>query len=90
MQFRDGLMKLNSRLVQSWNYRFKWMKEVVIMKYKSCPHCGAKVKTENFCTQCGQKMTEECNCWVLKRKFNCQQKQCPGLRLRVIMAKGCA
>lgn len=53
MQFRDGLMKLNSRLAQSWNYRFKWMKEAVIMKYKSCPHCGAKVKTEN------DKMTDE-------------------------------
>ncbi|MCI8387122.1 MAG: zinc-ribbon domain-containing protein [Clostridiales bacterium] len=51
-----------------------------------CHKCGAIVeRDDNFCTYCGAKLHEVCNCWVLHKRNNCNLKKCPGLMLHVIM-----
>lgn len=47
----------------------------------ACPHCNKLVKKGNFCNQCGKKMVEICNCWVLRKQYNCGQDKCKGLNL---------
>jgi len=51
------------------------------MRNKKCPHCGQTVQAENFCSECGKKMVEVCNCWVLNKPHNCGKEKCPGVRL---------
>ena len=52
---------------------------------EKCPHCGQTVRAGNFCPKCGRKIADECDCWGLKRRHNCGQDKCPGVR--VTMAK---
>lgn len=46
-----------------------------------CPHCNEMTRTANFCTKCGGKLVETCNCWVLEKPYNCGQAKCPALKL---------
>ena len=48
-----------------------------------CPKCGKEAKAEsNFCTYCGTKLQETCNCWVNKKgNYNCGESSCPGYSL---------
>lgn len=43
-----------------------------------CSACNEIVYDGNFCTLCGNKLNEQCNCWVLNKKFNCNEAKCPG------------
>lgn len=52
-----------------------------------CPHCGHTVLAGNFCTDCAGKLVKECDCWVLRRKFNCGLEKCPGYKLLVLLLK---
>lgn len=52
-----------------------------------CPHCQRETEKDNFCTECGQKIVDVCDCWVLHRPYNCCQVKCPGMKLWVIAAK---
>ena len=53
-----------------------------------CPHCQRETVKDNFCTVCGQKIVDVCDCWVLHRPYDCRQDKCPGMHLLVIEAKG--
>ncbi len=47
-----------------------------------CNHCGHKNRDNaNFCTKCGMKLNDICQCWVKKEPYNCNNKTCPGYRL---------
>jgi len=46
---------------------------------KKCHSCGKDHIEGNFCCGCGQKMVEECTCWILNRRFNCGHNECPTL-----------
>lgn len=46
-----------------------------------CPKCNVEVWDGNFCEHCGAKLKEVCNCWVLKRKYNCSSDTCKGYKL---------
>ena len=52
-----------------------------------CPHCGHTVSAGNFCADCAGKLVKECDCWVLRRKFNCGLEKCPGYKLLVLLLK---
>lgn len=49
-----------------------------------------KVIDGNFCEHCGAKLKEVCNCWVLKREYNCSSDTCKGYKLlkEIIEGKG--
>lgn len=51
------------------------------MEVVTCPHCGAMVRRGNFCTRCGGKLVEVCDCWVKKKAYNCGRAECPGIHL---------
>lgn len=36
-----------------------------------CPYCGKWIRYGNFCGICGAKFHKTCNCWILKKRFNC-------------------
>lgn len=46
-----------------------------------CSECGRLVKAGNFCCQCGHKIRLYCNCWILKRKYDCGRIECPGIHI---------
>lgn len=47
-----------------------------------CPFCHRETfKEGNFCRYCARKIRETCNCWVLKKPYNCGHVQCPGYGL---------
>ena len=48
-----------------------------------CPHCGRLVIRGNFCTRCGAKLVEVCDCWVKKSSYDCGRDECPGAHLTV-------
>lgn len=44
--------------------------------------CGYKnSESANFCKKCGTKLKSKCNCWVLKKEYNCGSEKCPGYNL---------
>ncbi|QJU14126.1 zinc-ribbon domain-containing protein [Blautia pseudococcoides] len=45
-----------------------------------CPICGNEniEENDNFCKECGNKLKEECNCWLKKDSYNCKESSCPG------------
>lgn len=45
----------------------------------TCPHCGKVVKEGNFCNGCGKKLDKMCDCWLMKRPYNCNFQQCPDM-----------
>lgn len=47
------------------------------MEKVNCPHCHKKTVKTNFCTECGRKIVDVCDCWVLHKKYNCGYKKCP-------------
>lgn len=60
------------------------------MKQKTtCPHCNAIVDKGNFCSDCGKKMVEVCECRFLHRPYNCGSDKCPGFGIfpKLIKAK---
>ncbi len=50
-----------------------------------CPTCSTEVSAGNFCTACGGKLKTKCDCWVLKKEYNCNLEKCPGKELIRIM-----
>ena len=46
-----------------------------------CPTCHKEVRDGNFCEQCGAKLKEICNCWGLKKQYNCHSRKCLGYSL---------
>ena len=50
-------------------------------KKTTCPICGHVVENSNFCSYCSHKLVVICDCWVLKKPFNCGMDRCPGLKL---------
>ncbi len=47
-----------------------------------CKSCGFQNSEQaNFCSKCGKKLREVCDCWIKKEPYNCGQDQCPGYRL---------
>lgn len=46
-----------------------------------CPNCGHTINDANFCSYCSRKIVNICDCWVLKRPFNCGMERCPGFKL---------
>lgn len=51
------------------------------MTTTKCFRCRQMVPKGNFCSSCGVKLVEDdeqCDCWVLGRKSNCGQSECPG------------
>ena len=47
-----------------------------------------EVQDGNFCEHCGAKLKEVCDCWVLKKKYNCGFDECKGYRLLIERIKG--
>lgn len=47
-------------------------------KKVKCPKCNVEVRDGNFCEHCGEKLKEVCDCWVLKKKYNCGLAECKG------------
>lgn len=46
-----------------------------------CEKCGNEIFAgDNFCTHCGAKVVDTCDCWVKKELYNCGQERCPGYR----------
>lgn len=45
----------------------------------TCPHCGEVVKKGNFCNKCSKKLAKICDCWLMKRPYNCNFQQCPDM-----------
>lgn len=56
-------------------------REVMAMgeEMTTCPHCGKVVKKGNFCNKCGKKLAKICDCWLMKRPYNCNFQQCPDM-----------
>ena len=51
-------------------------------KFIICSSCGHKnASTFNFCEKCARKIRMVCNCWVLKKEYNCGHSECPGFDL---------
>lgn len=48
-------------------------------KMTTCPHCGKVVKKGNFCNKCGKKLANMCDCWLMKRPYNCSFQKCPDM-----------
>lgn len=48
-----------------------------------CPGCWVENQNGNFCSKCGRKLKETCDCWVKKEPYNCGYDHCPGYRLLV-------
>lgn len=48
------------------------------MEKKQCPYCGKIVKAGNFCSNCGKKLVEVCQCKWLQKPYNCGKAECPG------------
>lgn len=48
-----------------------------------CPICGnTQIKDDdNFCTECGTKVRNTCNCWIKKDNYDCGESSCPGYGL---------
>lgn len=47
-----------------------------------CKNCGKENnESANFCTYCGSKLKDECNCWIKKGNYNCGESSCPGYGL---------
>ena len=46
-----------------------------------CPHCSCNVNEGNFCSNCGKKLVETCNCGFLNKPFNCGYEKCPALKI---------
>lgn len=53
-----------------------------------CPKCNVEVIDGNFCEHCGAKLKEVCDCWVLKKKYNCGFDECKGYKLLIDRIKG--
>ena len=53
--------------------------EVMNKNMTTCPHCGKVVKKGNFCNKCGKKLAKICDCWLMKRPYNCNFQQCPDM-----------
>ena len=47
-----------------------------------------EVTDGNFCEHCGAKLKEVCDCWVLKKKYNCGFDECKGYKLLIESIKG--
>lgn len=52
------------------------------------PKCNTEVIDGNFCEYCGAKLKDECDCWVLKKKFSCGFVTCKGYKLHYEFIKG--
>lgn len=52
-----------------------------------CPTCNKEVHDGNFCGACGAKLKEICDCWVLKKKYNCGHEKCKGYQLHIEILK---
>ena len=37
----------------------------------------------DFCEHCGEKLKAICDCWVLKKKYNCGFDKCKGYNLHI-------
>lgn len=48
-----------------------------------CPECNTEVIDGNFCEHCGAKLKAICDCWVLKKKYNCGFDTCKGYNLHI-------
>lgn len=46
-----------------------------------CPKCGHTIPKTNFCSYCSQKLVKICDCWVLRKPFDCGKAICPGMGL---------
>lgn len=46
-----------------------------------CTKCGYINRDSNFCTNCGTKLKEVCDCWIKKEPYNCGEEQCPSYRI---------
>lgn len=47
---------------------------------KNCHHTN-KIGA-NFCSRCGEKIRDDCKCWVLKKdNYSCKERSCPGYKL---------
>lgn len=57
-------------------------------KKVKCPKCNVEVRDGNFCEHCGAKLKEVCDCWVLKKKYNCGFDECKGYKLLIESIKG--
>ena len=53
-----------------------------------CPKCNVEVRDGNFCEHCGAKLKQVCDCWVLKKKYNCGFDECKGYKLLIESIKG--
>lgn len=51
------------------------------MEKVNCPYCHKENLNGNFCTECGRKIVDVCDCWVMHCYYNCGQETCPGLKL---------
>lgn len=51
-----------------------------------CKQCGTNNREKaNFCTHCGKKLKETCNCWMKNgQPYNCGSESCPGYKLPII------
>lgn len=51
------------------------------MEKVNCPYCHKETVKANFCTECGRKIVDVCDCWVMHCYYNCGQETCPALNL---------
>ena len=53
---------------------------------KNCHHAN-KIGA-NFCSRCGEKLRDDCKCWVLKKdNYSCKERSCPGYKLLTKLRK---
>ena len=45
----------------------------------TCPHCGKVVRKGNFCPMCGKKLQKVCDCYLLKKSYQCNFPKCPDM-----------
>lgn len=44
-----------------------------------CPHCKHETNAGNFCSLCGKRIVETCNCHLLGKPYNCGRSKCPNM-----------
>ena len=60
------------------------LQDAYFPKKEKCPHCGKATGADwNFCENCGGKVKDTCDCWVLNKPYDCGQSKCPGYKLRI-------
>lgn len=57
-------------------------------QHVECPNCHVMVRVGNFCECCQTKLVTICDCWILRKPYNCGRNKCPAIsELMIEIAK---